>query len=151
MKDSILKNIKKSIFSDFEDKKKKTEKNNINFNNKKEINFLDWENRNQASKIILNQKEVIIITPQKDLTSKNDSNHIVYIMIDNHNAWIEVDFGCLTRLNDIPCLQVSVWNQSNLSYLKHWMSKVFDEIYIQNSDKIVIKAKGNWRSKIEKK
>jgi hypothetical protein len=150
MKDSILKNIKKGIFSDFKEKPKK-EKKEIIIGGKQEIRFLSWDDRNQASRIILHQKELNIVTPQKDLTSKQESTHVVYVIIDNHNAWVEVDFGCLTMLNDIPALHVSAWNKSNLSYLKHWLSKVFDEIYIQQADRIVIKAKGNWRNKIEEK
>jgi hypothetical protein len=94
MKDSILKNIKKGIFSDFKEEKSKPKKNKISFD--KEIKFLNWDDRNQVSKVILLQKEVTIVTPQKDLATSSDSHHVVYITIDNHNAWIEVDFGCLT-------------------------------------------------------
>ena len=150
MKDSILKNIKKGIFSEFKEKPKKIKKELV-IDSKNEIRFLSWEDRNQASKIILHQKELNIVTPQKDLTSKHDSNHVVYVIIDNNNAWVEVDFGCITMLNDIPALQVSAWNKVNLSYFKHWLSKVFDEFYIQQADRIVIKAKGNWRNKIEER
>jgi len=149
MKDSILKNIKKGIFSDFKEEKSKSKKSKVSFD--KEVKFLNWDDRNQVSKVILLQKEVTVVTPQKDLTTSSDSNHVVYITIDNHNAWIEVDFGCLTMLNDVPSLQVSAWNKSNLSYLKHWLSKVFDEVYIQQADRIFVRARGNWRSKIEEK
>jgi hypothetical protein len=150
MKDSILKNIKKGIFSDFKEKPKKDKKDLV-IDGKKEIRFLSWDDRNQASRIILHQKELNIVTPQKDLTTKNECRHVVYVIIDNHNAWVEVDFGSITMLNDIPALHVSAWSKANLSYFKHWLSKVFDELYIQQSDRIVIKAKGNWRSKVEEK
>lgn len=153
MKDSILKNINKNYFSSFTEKREKDKKNSNNTikNNKKEIKFLSWDDRNQSLKIIINQKEITIITPQKNLSSKYEAKHVVYIFIDDHSAWVEVDFGAQSILNDIPSLQVNSWNKSTLSYLKHWMCKVFDELYIQQSDKIIVKSKGSWRSKIEEK
>lgn len=144
MKNSLLKNINKSIFSSAPEKKIKKEYSFIK-NNKK---FLLWQDRNQALKIVLTEKEINIVTPQ---SKEEDCQRIVYIFIDKNHSWVEVDFGCRTLLEDIPGLYVKEWTKSNISYLKHWLCKIFDELYIQQSDKIIVKTKGSWMKNIQEK
>lgn len=125
MKKSLL-NINKSLFSSI--KKTQSQQNNTN--------VISWDDRNKASKLILNNEIVIISTPEKEIS--NDVEYTVYIYIDHKGSWVNIDFGCEMPCEDIPELCVNKWNKQSYSYFKHWLSKVFDEPSLKRSDKFIL-------------
>jgi len=90
----------------------------------------------------------------KDLPDPEDpSDPIFYadIIIANNSASVHLAFDD-DNLNpivvEIPSLtSTNTWSKTNISYLKHWVNKVLDDVRVFRANEISIVAVGGWNKK----
>lgn len=80
-----------------------------------------------------------------DPEDPSDPQFIAKIYISQAGAGSETIFGDRVIGNGIPSLMVPAWNRDNLSYLKHWLSKVLDDPKMYRANRIHIYSTEQWR------
>lgn len=120
--------------------------------NRVQEEMLIWSERHSAFKKIFTENKCVIQgTDLPDPEDPSDPSFIAKIYITSKGAGTETIYGDKIVATDIPALNVFEWSKENISYLKHWLFKVFDDPQIYRGDKIVIEARGNWKDSLNNK
>lgn len=114
--------------------------------------ILAWSDRHGAFGKLLSEGEVVLQgTDLPDPEDPSDPEFVAKIVVTEHGAGTEIICGDKILGTGIPALNVFAWSKDNISYLKHWLFKVFDDSKIYRATRIEIKVFGTWPEQLRKR
>lgn len=112
---------------------------------------LHWADRHSVLNLLMKEREVVLEgTDLPDPEDPSDPEFTATIVIANTGAGTETFFDDKIIATGIPSLMVPSWTKESLSYLKHWLFKVFDDPRIYRAKEIRIQTTADWQKNFKR-